>query len=240
MRPILCCLILVAAACGDDGGTGPTGDFACLGDPLPTTAPDPITVSGLVRANFLTPAGLPDAQVVAFTAAAAELGLDSTDAGGQYSLSVATGGTPLNGYIRVTKVGATPYVPTYAYPAVPLAANAVQNMLVPTTGEIDLLEFTTGVTQQGGNGFIGIVVVDCAGDPIQGATVSTSPAGTYRYNVGTTPSPNATSTAADGVAYVFNVTAGDVIVNAIGGGHPLRAHTVNARADAVTLTEVAP
>mgnify|MGYP000721106327 CR=1 FL=1 len=41
---------------------------------------------------------------------------------------------------------------------------------------------------------------------------------------------------ADGVAYVLNVTAGDVVVMASAGGHALRQHTVNARADVVTLT----
>jgi hypothetical protein len=42
------------------------------------------------------------------------------------------------------------------------------------------------------------------------------------------------------VAYVFNVTAGDVVVNADSGSKTLRAHTVNARADVVTLTAVRP
>ena len=241
MRPILFPLILAVAACGgSDGGSGPNGAFDCLGDPLPTTAPDPITVSGQIQAGAFAPAALTDALVAAFAIGSTDsIALDTSDAGGLYSLTVATGGTPLNGYVRVTKAGST-YLPTYAYPAVPLAGSAVQNMLVPTSGEIDVLEFATQVMQGAGNGFIGVVVVDCAGTPIAGATVSTNPAGTYRYNSGSAPSAMATSTAADGVAYVFNVAAGDVIVSANGGGHVLRAHTVYARADAVTLTEVMP
>jgi hypothetical protein len=240
MRPILVSLIVVVAACGGgDGGTGPTGEFDCLGDPLPTTAANPITVSGQVQAGAFSPGPLDAALVTAFATGTAEsLAVDTSDAGGAYSLTVATGGVPLNGYVRVQKGG---YITTYGYPAVPLVASAIQNVLVPTSGEIDVLEFATDVTQGAGNGFIGVVVVDCAGDPIQGATVATTPAGTVRYNnSASTPSPSATSTAADGVAYVFNVAAGNVLVSATGGGHVLRAHTVNARADAVTLTEVKP
>lgn len=239
MRPILYSMILAVAACGGgDGGTGPTGSFDCLGDPLPTTAANPITVSGQALAGAFSPGPLTDALVTAFATGTAEsLAVDTSDAGGLYLLTVATGGVPLNGYVRVQKGG---YITTYGYPAVPLVASAIQNVLVPTSGEIDLLEFAADVTQAAGNGFIGVVVVDCAGDPIQGATVSTNGGGTVRYNSGSTPSPSATSTAADGVAYVFNVTPGDVIVSATGGGHVLRAHTVNARADAVTLTEVMP
>lgn len=239
MRSLLLVLGFVVACGGDDDGTGPSGPFACLGDPLPTTAPDAITVSGQVLGNILSPTGIADAEVTAFTSTATELGGDSTDGGGMYSVTVATGGVPLNGYIRVLKGGSS-YLPTYAYPAVPLAASAVQNMLVPTGSEIDALEILTGVTQQAGNGFVGVVVKDCAGTPIAGATVSTSPAATVRYNAGSTPSSTATSTAADGVAYVFNVAAGNVTVNARAGSRVLRGHVVNARADAVTLTEVAP
>jgi hypothetical protein len=239
MRPTFYSLILVVAACGgDDDGTGPTGAFDCLGDPLPTTAPNPITVSGQARADFFSPTGLSAALVAAFaTGSADSIGLDTTDAGGQYSFTLATGGVPLNGYVRVSKGG---YVTTYGYPAVPLAANTVQSLLVPTSAEIDLVEFATGVTQAAGNGLIGVVVADCDGTPIQGATVAVNVSGTVRYNSGSTPSSSATSTAADGVAYVFNVAAGDVIVSATGGGHVLRAHTINARADVVTLTEVRP
>jgi hypothetical protein len=231
-------MILAVAACGGDGGTGPTGAFDCLGEPLPTTAANPITVSGQAQAGAFSPTALTSALVTAFATGTAEsLAVDTTDAGGLYSLTVATGGVPLNGYVRFQKGG---YITTYGYPAVPLVASAIQNVLVPTATEIDVLELATDVTQPAGKGFIGVVVVDCAGDPIQGATVSTNGGGTVRYNAGTTPSSTATSTAADGVAYVFNVTPGDVIVSATGGGHVLRAHTVNARADAVTLTEVMP
>jgi len=48
------------------------------------------------------------------------------------------------------------------------------------------------------------------------------------------------STSADGVAYIFNVAAGNVTVMSTASGHALRQHTVNARADVITLTEIQP
>ena len=121
-----------------------------------------------------------------------------------------------------------------------LAADAVNNVLLITSSEFAFLAGLVGVTPVAGDGFIGVIVNDCQGNPIAGATVTTTPAGTYRYNSGSTPSSTATSTSADGVAYVANVTAGNVTVQANASGHALRQHIVNARADAVTLTEIQP
>jgi len=70
--------------------------------------------------------------------------------------------------------------------------------------------------------------------------VSSTPAGTVRYNAGGGPSSSATSTASDGIAYIANVTAGNVTVQANASGHTLRQHVVNARADVITLTEIQP
>src|SRR2546427_413630 len=73
-----------------------------------------------------------------------------------------------------------------------------------------------------------------------GATVTSMPTGTVRYNAGGAPSSSATATAADGVAYIANVAPGNVTVQATASGQTLRQHTVNARANAITLTEIQP
>src|SRR5207237_1440136 len=61
-----------------------------------------------------------------------------------------------------------------------------------------------------GDGFIAVVVTDCAGNPLPGATVSSNPAGSVYYNAGGAPSSTATSTATDGIAYIFDFVAGNV------------------------------
>ncbi len=230
---------LVLVACGGDKSTtGTPGPFDCLGQPLPTNAPNSVIVTGVVRAGALAPTARAGAVVKGFKTGTA-IALDSTtsDASGNYTLTLATGGVPIDGYVQVRDSG---YIDTYGYPPLPLSANASESVLLITTGDLTALSGFTGVTQTAGKGAIAVVVADCNGTPIAGATVSTNPAGTVRYNSGGLPSSSATSTASDGVAYVFNVTAGDVVVSAVSGANALRSHTVNARADVVTLTGVTP
>jgi hypothetical protein len=81
------------------------------------------------------------------------------------------------------------------------------------------------------------MVVDSANNPIAGATVSSTPAGTIRYNgANGFPTSGATATASDGLAFVFNVTAGTVNISAAKAGSTFQAHDVNARADQITTT----
>jgi hypothetical protein len=237
MRYLLLGLSFIMAACGGDS-SGPAEGFGCVNDPLPTTAPGVVTVDGQVLGNALSPGPISGAIVTAFRVSPAEsLAVDTSSTPGFYAVSITTGGTPVTGYLRVTSSGK---VDTYAYPARPLAGNLTTNVLTPSQSELDFLAVAVSVTQSNTNGFIGVVVKDCFGDPVAGATVTTNPGGTVKYNSGGAPSGSATSTADDGVAYVFNVPAGNVTVRAHGGGETLREHAVNARAGKVTLTEIQP
>ncbi len=229
-------LALIVAACGSDS-SGPAAGFECLGQPLPTTAPAQIFVTGQVT-DIVSHNPVSSAPVFAFrTGDTTTLAADTTNTPGFYSLSITTGGTPVDGYLRVTN---SSYITTYAYPAQPLRADTVNNISMVTPAEFSLLATAAGITPQAGKGFIGIVVKNCAGAAITGATVSTTPAGTVLYNVAGVPSTSGSSTAADGIAYIANVTAGNVTVMATASGHTLRQHVVNARADAITLTEIRP
>jgi hypothetical protein len=236
MRCALLAFVIAVAACGGDS-SGPAAGFGCLGDTLPTTAPAGIAVTGQIRTFSQSP--ISGATVSAFrnSDTTAALATATSNTPGNYTLQLTTGGTPVDGYLRVTHSG---QIDTYAYPSRPLTADFATNVTMITTAELALLGSAVGVTQTAGNGLIAVVVANCDGTPIAGATVTTSPAGTVRYNSGAAPSPSATSTAADGVAYVLNVAAGNVTVQASGGGHTLRQHIVTARADAVTLTEIQP
>ncbi|MFN2572584.1 MAG: hypothetical protein ABR537_13395 [Gemmatimonadales bacterium] len=237
MRFVLPALLIAVAACSKDS-SGPSSAFRCLNDTLPTTGPATLAVTGQVESNALSPAPLSGAAVAAFrTGDTTTLASGTSNTPGFYSLQILTGGTPLDGYIRLTHSG---YLPTYGYPPRPLVADATENVLMITSTEMGLLGAAAGVTQTAGKGFVAVIVEDCDGTALTGATVSTTPAGTVRYNTASGPSSTATSTVSDGVAYVFNVTAGNVVVSATGGGHTLRQHTVDARADALTLTQVQP
>ena len=228
----------VLAACGSDSN-GLAPGFECLGQALPTTAPPRVNVSGMVTANVLSPSPVPHAFVYGFrTGDTTHLAGDTTNTPGQYSLAIPTGGTPVNGYLAISDSGH--HIDTYAYPAVPLAADVTENVLMVSRSEFSFLAAAAGITPVAGDGFIGVVVRNCQGAPVAGATVTSMPAGAVRYNAGGGPSSTATATAADGVAYIANVAPGNVTVQATASGHALRQHTVNARANAITLTEIQP
>jgi len=226
------------AACGSSS-TGLPAGFECLGQALPTTAPALVNVTGMVTANVLSPKPVPHAFVYGFrTGDTTHLAGDTTNTPGQYSLAISTGGTPVNGYLAISDSGH--HIDTYAYPAVPLAVDVTENVLMVSSSEFSILASSAGINPVAGDGFVGVVVRNCQGTPIEGATVTSSPVGTVRYNGGGVPSSTATSTAADGVAYIANVAPGNVTVQATASGHTLRQHTVNARANAITLTEIQP
>jgi len=223
-------------ACGGDSN-GPDARFACLGQTLPTTAPPAIVVTGRVT-DIVTHNPVSNASVFAFrTGDTTTVAADTTSTPGDYIVSIATGGTPFDGYLRVSASG---FMSSYAYPAQPLRADTVNDIVMITPTEFSLLAAAASITPQAGKGFIGIVVKDCTGAPVSGATVTTNPAGTVLYNVAGVPSSSASSTGPDGIGYIANVTAGDIVVRATASGHTLRQHTVNARADAITLTEIRP
>ena len=230
--------LIVLAACGKDSTGGNSGPYRCLGDPLPTSAPANIMVTGVVTHGVIAPGPDSGATVTAYQIGnATPLALTTTAANGTFSVNPATGGVPLDGYLQVSKTG---YVTTFAYPPAPLAANAQQSVVIVTATEFNNIAGALGITQDPSKGFIALVVEDCDGTPIAGATVTTNPAGTYRYNAGGFPSNSASSTSADGIAYVFNVTAGNVVVMAQGGGHTLRSHTVAANTTGIVLTAITP
>src|SRR5262245_44760042 len=209
MRRALLGLTFAIVACGGDSN-GPAAGFECVGAALPTTAPALIPVDGQILGNALNPGPISNAIVTAFRVGMAEsLAVDTSNTPGFYAVSISTGGTPVNGYLRATHSG---QVDTYAYPSRPLAGPLTTNVLMPTQNELDFLAVAVGVTQSASNGFIGVVVKNCNGDEVEGATVSITPAGTstVRYNAAGAPSQTAVSTSTDGVAYVFNVPAGDV------------------------------
>jgi len=236
MRRALLGLVVFIAACGSDS-SGPGAGFECLGAALPTTAPNTITLGGQILHNALAPTALSGAEVIASKTGTDTLAADTSNTPGFYSLSITTGGTPVDGFLRISKSG---YLTTYAYPSRPLAANDTTNVLVITSQEFGLLHAAVGLSHTAGTGSIGVVVRNCAGTPLEGATVSSNPPGTVKYNSAGAPSATAVSTSADGVAYIFNVAAGNVTVMSTASGHTLRQHVVNARADVITLTEIQP
>lgn len=248
---------LILAACGSSGsGAGPdaasgpdaaatidaaVGPDAAMTIDAPVVVPTTITISGKATTQELSGtspvAGL---AVAAFRVGddATPLATATTDAQGNYSLSVTANGASLDAYLRGTKAG---FVDLYLYPRAPLDGDfPAANLDMLTMANLGFLNTLAGGGQQAGKGLIGLTVTDATGAPIAGATVSSTPAsGNARYNSGGLPSSTATATDADGVAFLFNVP-GAVTVTATKAGTTFHAHLVTARADKFTTTTVAP
>ena len=176
MRYLLLGLSIVIAACGGDS-SGPAEGFGCVDDPLPTTAPGLVVVNGAIRANALSPGPVSNAIVIAFRRGAPgsdTLAFDTSFTSGDYAVPIVTDGFPVDGYLRVTHSG---LLDTYAYPSRPLVENLTTNVLMPTQNELDFLGVAVGVTQSASNGFIGVVVKDCFGATVPGATFSNTSVG---------------------------------------------------------------
>lgn len=234
MQTRSCALLVVLAACGGD-------DSSATVDALPS-APPMITVSGTATSRGLAGSS-PEAGVLVAAYNNSDenmpVAMATSDASGNYSLTITTGGISLDGYLKATKSG---FLETYLYPPAPLSADyatASINMINP--GSYGALFSLTQVQEQSGTAVIAMIVNDGT-NPVAGATVTSSPAGTYRYNGsnGLPANMNTTSTQADGIGYILNVPAGAVTVNGMKTGMTFKSHPVKARAGQLTTTLVVP
>lgn len=222
LLPVLC-LASLLAACGKSSTAPNTGPYPCESQPFPTTAPASITVSGVVSDVASGP--LAGVRVDAFkTGTVGSIDSTTTDAQGTFSLTVATGGTPLDGYVKASHSG---YLDTYAFPSAPLPADASIALTVVTPTEFSFLATQAGVSPTAGNGSLAIRPVDCSGTSVPTATVTTNPASTPHSD-------------GSGDFFEFNLAPGTVSVGASYQGHTFHSHPVVAVADAVTITVVAP
>ena len=207
--------------------------------PWPTTAPNPLLVSGAVIDPF--GGAVADALVEAVRASDGVVEATATSAAdGAFAHSIATTGTAVDRYARVTKAGS---VTTYAWPPYPPFEN-VTGQLVPhvTTGERTTFGIFTGTTNDPASGLLLVSVLDCAGNPVAGATVSSLPAAAaIRYDNGAgIPDPAATSTSTTGRAYLINVAPGAVDVSINVAGTTYRPRTVTSVANALTVSSRLP
>jgi hypothetical protein len=222
--------------------------FACLGQPIPTTAPTTLTVAGDMQVLGIS-GGTPvnGATVEAFlVGGSAPIGSSTTAGQGAYEITITNnGGTPIDAFLRAPSMNnKTVYLfpPTLVYEDLPNAPiRTVSNGLFGT------LVALAGGTQAAGNGVVALVVTDCLGAPLAGATASSPQTDqAVKYNgANGLPSSTATATAADGIAYIFNVPPGQVTVDAAYMGMDFREHSFLARAadgtdNALNTTTVRP
>lgn len=241
-------LITLLAACGGSGGTMTPGTGDDDDTPMPDSQmpspPGTVRLSGQASETGFSGTSPVDGVAVAAFAKGNEttpLATGTTDGDGNYSLTITYDGDSFDGYVKATKSG---YVDLYEYPTHALTTDddsASFNMISP--GNMGQLSNIANGDQQSTKGLIGLMVADAQGNPVAGATVTSTPAaGAYRYmGGGGFPSSSATSTADDGVAFMFNVPPdAEIQVTATKTGMTFATHTVKARAGAFTSTAIEP
>jgi hypothetical protein len=224
-----------AIACDDAGAGLPA--LCCLGAPLPSDVPAEITLGCSVEVFTGGSAGA----ILEFRRVSddAVLATNTPDSEGTLTATVPTGGQPLDVYAYATF---PPRTPGRFYPGAPLVADQTNmQLLVITPSELQMLAAFAGVTVQPGTGLIVVSVRDCDGRAVDGATIAiTPPDGTIVYTDGSlVPDPGLSGTG-DGLAYVFNVPAGDAVVSANAQGATLRARSIRVEGDTTTTTRIIP
>jgi hypothetical protein len=253
MRPLSYLVALSAlAACGGDSNNNNQNDAAVDAsvdaaiDAPP--APQTITLTGTVtERNLQGSVAVSGAAVEAFSNAdeATPVATATTDAQGNFTLTVETGGVALAGYLKASRQNLKD---SYLYPPTFIEGDiAMIPILMVNAGTYDALSTLAQGNQMSQNGLIALQVVDGIppdANPVEGATVSSNPAaGVVRYsNAQGLPSSQAQATGTDGIAYLFNVPPNvPVEVSAAKAGSTFASHTVaKARPDSLTLTFIQP
>lgn len=232
-------LVLVCACGGDDSSGGPDGGGGGSADAA--AAPAMITISGeATKREGINETPAEGAMVAAYKNSDPNtpVAMATADAAGMYSLTVATGGVAVDGYIKATLAG---FLDLYLYPPKPLTADfAGASLNIVNQDTVNLMYTICQHSQDTTKTQIAVIVADAAENPIAGATVTASPAATKSCFNGTNglPSGAAMMTEADGIAYLLNVNPGEVTVSAGKGGSTFGAHKVNARAGTFTTTVI--
>jgi hypothetical protein len=220
------------AAVDVDASTPVGPDLSCLSQPQPpppATAVDPMVLAGRV-VEFTTAGMTPvDAADVALFRAGQPVVLARTHSASNGAFAtgdVATSAHPVHAYLKATKPG---YRTAFFYPPHPFTASST-SLVVPTLSDAAFATVKTllGATQDDAhNGALLVAVLDCAGQPLAGATVNVrrgmSSVG-HAYDLGTVVPADA------GVFLVFDVPDGKVHVSATYQGTDLPEHDVVVRA----------
>jgi hypothetical protein len=224
------CLALLAVGCGSSSG----------GADAPT-APSMITISGTVSertTNGSMP--LPGAMVGAYKNSdeATSVATATSDAMGKYTLTVTSNGVALDGFVKATMSG---YVDVYLYPPAPLTADfAGASVNILSTNTFNLLKAIG--QEHAGNGVIALEVMDSTMMVVAGAGVTSSPPAAKTGYTGSNGLPDtaATVTAADGIAYLWDVPPGAATLTATKSGTTFKPTTLKIHADVLTTTIIQP
>jgi hypothetical protein len=250
--------------------TRPGEPFACAGAPVPETAPAVVQIRGKVY-DYVVNVPVPGAMefvhqfsepITMSSTVDATTGRTMTDDAGNFTATPATGNRAHDGYILSQHPD---YLDTYAYPARPLASDlgvsffqfsgvGLGSLLCtgcPLVGDSICAKCSNSATTNppppdSSLTHLIVSVVDCNDDPVPGATVTVTGAGTgsaspvvYIKSDGLDKVATATELPT-GSALVSGLPAGLVTIEAHLGSVPFVPNIVRVTPNAMTAVEVSP
>jgi hypothetical protein len=196
-----------------DGASDAT-PFGCAGQPFQTTAPLRIRIAGQAL-DFGTGVAGANLEVSGFLESGASVFTTTTDAKGDFSTVVDTGGDALAAHVA-TMQGL--YVPSYFYPAHPFDADVADLPLPMLTSEE-----LTQIGNPADTALVQLVLGDCLGARLEGCTLAIQPAPKLiEYTKNGVLSPSATTTDATGYVLVYGQPSGAARFEATCPTGPLR------------------
>jgi hypothetical protein len=223
---------------GSTGGSSGAPDLSCVGAALPTTAPQVITLKGTTVARALGTSPLGGVALEVLSRTGTMLASGMSDSSGNFSITMSTGGVPVDAFIKATFTG---YLETDYYPRVPYSADTTSEIDLVTKSTVALLTLEAQVIANSNDSQIFASTFDCQGARLAGATLSASPAaGSTVYVSGSSPDPMATQTDSGGAVVLVNVPAGTVTLSGQMGSTELRSHTVTSAAGILIETSLRP
>jgi hypothetical protein len=225
---------------GVDAGT----DFSCRGRLALVGGQSQFVITGKTTKAGLQRTVLSGVQVELVSLDGTVLASTVSGDGGLYSLSYAANCQQVDGEVRATspEVDAG-YSVSYTVPEAPWSYDRTNLELVMFDPSArGLAAALANVTLAQGTAALGVTVIDCAGDPVEGAVVSVpGDAGIVRY-VGAVGLPTTTlsATGPTGDLVIFNVPGSQVEVTATRGGQVIGQRVVPVHADAISGTFLAP
>ncbi len=232
----------------------PTFDLSCRGNAAPTTADANLVISGVgleVVINGTMPSLAASHNATIDTCknnctGGDKLDTKTTAASGCPSTgcpfttgSLATGGTPFDVYLKVTKTGNRP---TLLYPPSPLTTGFANVPAITFTNNAVAALALAGITQDPAKGNLVLAVADCTNMPITNTDDIVLEIKQGGVAVAGTTEINASmfSPMLAGTYLVFNVPPGVTSIGATYKGMALRAHDVSVVAATTTATAVRP
>jgi len=191
-------------------------DFSCAGNSS-TVAVDPLVISGTVQSSGGSAFGPTSGVLVqAFGADNSLVTSATTDASGNFSLSIPTGGVPFNSYLFMTKSG---FVPASAYWSKPLTQATIATPFMFSSEGLSSFYQLDGQSQNPNDGTVVFSLADCSGTPINDGFIAGSAGPRSAVSLGLVAFPPN--------FWTFNQPAGDATAQASADGnvYPLVSFT---------------